>query len=538
MRIFILALFLSLLSAGAYAQTTTITGLPGSTTIGSQDVLPMDQTSGSTITTVKETADNIVTNVLTNIATQFSGLCGTFMTPSACTYIFGWADPRNYGAVCGANWNVDNATDNDGPGITAAQATGYTVVLPYPGCKLATTVRYSANGHNITSFNPPMNYSGPAISPMPPAMGSIFLPTALASSGQNCGFDFYGWTHVSLSNVLIQGALQNNGATALCNSFSLSSGNNPQNGSDDFTHVFNITGTNLGMLFGDSTNSSGVPTTQPCNTGSCMGGSFVQLQMENFVINHVWWGIDLNFSDSHFSNFYIDNDAVAIAAWSSSTTYPNPTPSFAPSAEFINGRIEYQDQGSNFTNGAIYQDNGNWEFTNIETDHNNKPDFDITANAYATLISNYRGACPDRASLSGYSAFVALESGAHDVGISNFTTYNCGTPAPAYFMVTKGNVTNLSVMGGTSYGGGTGDGGMTAGFSWGGTASPAIIITMGAPFSFTGQNVGIGVGTGTPLSPLDVVGLGTSAPIGTTAGAGPVCADSGGNFYVKAGGCP
>ena len=49
----------------------------------------------------------------------------------------------------------------------------------------------------------------------------------------------------------------------------------------------------------------------------------------------------------------------------------------------------------------------------------------------------------------------------------------------------------------------------------------------------------IGIGTTTPTSKLTVTGLGTTAPIGTTTGAGTVCVDSNGGFYVKtSGGCP
>jgi hypothetical protein len=44
----------------------------------------------------------------------------------------------------------------------------------------------------------------------------------------------------------------------------------------------------------------------------------------------------------------------------------------------------------------------------------------------------------------------------------------------------------------------------------------------------------IGIGTTAAASVFQVVGLGTSAPIGTTAGAGYVCRDSAGNFYQKA----
>ena len=83
MRISFLALLFALLVSPAFAQTTTITGLPGSTTIGTVDVLPIDQTSGSTVTTVKETADNVVSNALINLATAASGLCGSFATPTA-----------------------------------------------------------------------------------------------------------------------------------------------------------------------------------------------------------------------------------------------------------------------------------------------------------------------------------------------------------------------------------------------------------------------------------------------------------------------
>lgn len=67
-------------------------------------------------------------------------------------------------------------------------------------------------------------------------------------------------------------------------------------------------------------------------------------------------------------------------------------------------------------------------------------------------------------------------------------------------------------------------GGVSIGTPYFGTAAP----TNGAIIQGS-----LGIGTANPTAKLTVTGLGTSAPIGTTAGAGTVCADSNGAFYIK-----
>jgi hypothetical protein len=69
-----------------------------------------------------------------------------------------------------------------------------------------------------------------------------------------------------------------------------------------------------------------------------------------------------------------------------------------------------------------------------------------------------------------------------------------------------------------------------------GTAGSGCDILVNASDNVIVNN-SVGIGTNAPLSKLAVTGLGTTAPIGTTAGALTVCVDSAGNFYAKSS-CP
>lgn len=471
MRILILALFLSFISVGAFAQTTTITGLPGSTTIGTQDVLPLDQTIGSTTTTVKETADNVVANVLTNIATQFSGLCGTFAAPATCTYIFGWADPRNYGGFCAANWNTNNSTQDDGPAIALAMQSGYPVLIPAPGCKIASTVKYTSDLQSISSVNRVVPYRQLHPESFDSGAGFLFIPSTISGTAQNCAIDFNGYEGVALTNVVLHGPGTHNtrtaGTTALCDSYSNGSGNAPRANFLDFTYIDNIDIGDVAMAFGTPTDSSGVPISQPCNGGSCMGGSYVQLQMSNFIISQAFWGMRFNMSDTQLHRFYMASiQGPALSSFNQFGSW-----------QMSDGRIEF-DGNIAHANGAVYV-GGYMEGTNIEFDHNNTASVEVGSGGLASLVNGFMDDSPVGA-VSGYDGFIVLDSGAGGIllnGIQGFST--SAASHPLYGIVSKGASSIIAVMGSST---GPGNFGFTAPFNLSATPTYMNVDSPGIPY--------------------------------------------------------
>lgn len=93
--------------------------------------------------------------------------------------IFGYVDPRWYGAFCGANFASNNNIQDDSLGIQAALNTGRNVRLP-AGVKLANRVRFMADGQTIfyegTGSRYNSNYPGQAY---------VFLPNDLWRGGSS-----------------------------------------------------------------------------------------------------------------------------------------------------------------------------------------------------------------------------------------------------------------------------------------------------------------------------------------------------------------
>lgn len=118
---------------------------------------------------------NKLTEFVLSSTTSFFALNST--TRDIGYAIFGYVDPRWYGAYCGANFNTNNATQDDAPGVQAALNTGRNVRLP-AGTKLANRVKFKADGQTIfyegigSRYN--SNYPGQAY---------VFLPNDLWRGG-------------------------------------------------------------------------------------------------------------------------------------------------------------------------------------------------------------------------------------------------------------------------------------------------------------------------------------------------------------------
>lgn len=93
--------------------------------------------------------------------------------------IFGYVDPRWYGAYCGANFNTNNNTQDDSLGIQAALNTGRNVRLP-AGAKLANRVRFMADGQTIFYEGVGSRYNSDY-----PGQAYVFLPNDLWRGGSS-----------------------------------------------------------------------------------------------------------------------------------------------------------------------------------------------------------------------------------------------------------------------------------------------------------------------------------------------------------------
>lgn len=176
----------------------------------------MDKIAGGSGTT---------TGAVVRKATGFYGLatsaCDLFNGGAACAAAFGYADPRWFGASCSASFNQSGP--DDGPYIQAAIDTGYDVLIPRPGCRIATRVvmkndRQAVFGMGVGGgYN--HNYMGYG--------AYIFVPNDIAlnrESTLNCVFDSNGYDNVTLRNISVRGNYGLAGTVAVCNSVGVRSG--------------------------------------------------------------------------------------------------------------------------------------------------------------------------------------------------------------------------------------------------------------------------------------------------------------------------
>lgn len=118
-----------------------------------------------------------ITEYVLNSTTAFFGLNTT--TRNLGYAIFGYVDPRWYGAFCGSQFNVNYLNEDDAPGIQAALDTGRNVRLP-AGTKLANRIKFKADGQTIFYEGMGSKYNSDY-----PGTAYIFLPSDIWRGGSS-----------------------------------------------------------------------------------------------------------------------------------------------------------------------------------------------------------------------------------------------------------------------------------------------------------------------------------------------------------------
>lgn len=265
-------------------------------TAGGMDAL--DAASGSTTGAVVRTS--------TGTYALASSSCSLFASPTLCAWQLGYADPRQFGASCGSFFNVNNNTQDDAPGIMAAMATGVPVMIPYPGCKIASYVKASGNGQTLFSFAEGNTYNSNF-----PGSPYIFVTNDVAtnSSSNNCAFDWNGYDGITLRNITFRGNYNLEGTVAICNSVGIRAGLGAA-----FLNIDNVSINNMGGGIGAAMQSvSSYPSTNCQPVGSLMNPV---LQIRGHGLNiigscNAMYG---NFSDVHLNDVFIANSQGACLA--------------------------------------------------------------------------------------------------------------------------------------------------------------------------------------------------------------------------------
>ena len=408
-----------------------------------------------------------------------------------------------------------------------------------------------------------------------PYPGALFLTSNLASGAENIGFSFQGWNNVGMYGINAHCNYNQNGSAIIGTDHSFRA-------SLAFAFVNYFAGDNCGMAVGGPTTNTGLPQQAGGEADCGYYGCNVQLQMSHFILNNNFWGIRANFSDSHFNEFFIADSGIA--AISSFNRYTG-------GSTFNSGRIEYNSgngttigtssiypTGDSLVSGTVYAGGyADWDMTDIQFENDYGPAIDVEGGGnvqyiggHVTSIGNGTAAAPvDCEFYIGPTA-----TGGGNLLVSN-VAFGVSGGHPAYGLCGGTATSNISITG--SLGSGFG---VTSSFNWSATPRTLKFDNLGlaaqsiGPFG-AGYNIGtalplsgidigtqgLGIGSGyagvtaapingaiiqgnvgigttvTTGSPLSLVGLGTTAPIGTTAGAGYLCVDSAGHTYQKSS-CP
>lgn len=568
---YLLTLLLLILPLAAQANTT-ITALPTIPSPGvvlGTSVLALDQNSTGTLTTYQASMNTISSFVFSAV----NPVCSISGMPTVCGSFFGFVLPNWYGGFCDANWDTNNNFHDDSAAIQTALGSGYPVYIYH--CKIAAPVQYTVDHGLLMSFsNIVTNDTFEPTNDFAP--GGIFLPDNL---GQLCAIDQNGWSDIGINGLHLHANNQPVGSAGLCNTHSNRDGL-------VFWYITNVSVQNMGMAFGGPTDSTGIPVIGNTTNIGCPDGTVTsygcgtQVQISNFSFAHVFWGIRANFSDNHFINFYIANTKVAIASYNR----------FTGGASFTDGRIEFNGGGSSIGTSALYPQGdatvagvvsaggfASWDMSNVQFEQNSSPNVDVEGGGGVTLSGGHV-----------YSTNNALAPVDSMFYIGTGTTGGGSLLISNMFMVPNTSHPAYGIAGGSLSNGGTHvsvvnsyaseNFGATANFNWSVTPNQLYFQVLGQPIYDHGSSIGVrigtnapvsgvdigtqglgigssyggivsaplngaiiqgnvGIGTTNPLGPLEIGGLATTAPIGTTTGALTLCIDSNNVVYKKAS-CP
>lgn len=503
MRYALLAILL-LLAFPALAQQTPISALPGASPLQANDLFPLDQRIGNT-TTPSHVTTSILFNqgitltigttsniIFQTIASTVDSICSVAGMPNICTSFFGYASPRWYGGFCGSNFNTNNNFQDDAAGILAAAGNpnNAPVLIPAPGCKIASQITYNHKGIVLFTFAHSTVYNGTITFGQGPIKPYLYLPDVLTSTNaiETNGFDSNGFF-----NLAVNGASGNGvkGASFVNHT----QGN--QGGSAQFSDFETVSCADVGTCLGYA-------------TGITPGSTLCVPNTPGSNDNVQWWIHDLHVGQSCFGIAANATDNIVQMA-GFSDIFQNCIGSVNGSEGFngdVNGvRCEYAgfsaDPSNNIipngnASGIYYNSNIGLDMANISFDHVTGPAIDIgPSGARFALSTGF--ANNSRCGIASACAQVNIEAGARSIYINNF---DLTETAIKYGYQVGNNVDYLQIIGGDTISSGT-----QSLFNWAGSAPAHMNIqVLGSPFLMNGQAVGVGIGTGIPSSSVDYGG--------------------------------
>lgn len=360
-----------------------------------------------------------------------------------------FADPRNFGSaysparpfnqICASGlFNVNDGTHDDGPAIRAALATGLPVVIPWPGCKVITTIQAQLNGWHIFGFGGGGQYNQPqsGVETLP----ELYIPDASALTG-GCAIDVNGLDGGMLDHLTIKDATEGNGQVALCNSQGICCGY-PQ----AFTDVAYVSFVNLGNGIG-SAMSNGDPIGHTgCTPTGSLGNPVLQMRITHSHFINNCYGIYGNLSDMIIeSSYFGDQDAQAIA-----------TPGGGGvSTKITNNRFEYNGYGANYGSQnqgtTVLLPGSRYIITDNDFDHNAGPCLWL-GNASVTSVldrvaNNHCNNWQINSPYTDYCAYVIQNFAGLDA-YANGATWTLPTPAntpPPHIVCFKGGSASSAI---------------------------------------------------------------------------------------------
>lgn len=483
MRIFIALLVLLFLYAPQAKADIALSQLPITGTATITDRTPLVQ-SGPTDRTAS------LSVVFQAIAAGVDTICSVTGAGNICTGFFGYASPRWFGGYCDSNFNTNNNFHDDAAGILAAagNSIGAPVLIPAPGCKIASQIVYNRHGIVLFTFAHAAVYNGTSSFGPGPIKPYIYVPdnvTQIAAINTN-GYDSSGFFNLLVKAASQSGAM---GASFVNRSGPVQSGESAQ-----FSNFENVSCADMGTCLGYAV------TAGTCNQIGVPNDN-AQWYMQNVHVGQGCFGVMANATDNIFNmGSFSDMSAQCFG------TFDNGGNHVGYAGTISNVRCEYSNfggSGGGPTGSGLYYNSGiGIEITNYETDHTYLgPAIDIGPNAGPFKMTNsnlnaswlvYSGSPPNTAMQ------ILIEGGAQRVAFNNVGITGSATQC------------GISIGSGVNYLSFTNTDADTFGttpFCFTGTAPTHLNIQeLGYPFTWNGQNFGVGLGTAAPASSVDFSG--------------------------------
>lgn len=352
----------------------------------------------------------------------------TGLTGTQCANILGFADPRNFGGYCDSNFNANNSTHADDTGLQAALNSGYPVLIPNPGCKIASGITGGADGQTIFSYGSGNYYNASYL-----ASPYIFVTDAVAGTSKNCAIDTAGYDGFTLSHITMKANYNAEGTVALCDSVGIRS---PRAAA--FLNIDQVSIENFGAGIGSAMTvvSGGVNACTP--TGS-LGNNVFQIRGHGLIIQNTCNAMYGNFSDVHLDDVFVsDSQGVCMAT----------SPGGGGGISLSNFRCEYNFPET-LNSNAYYLDGtgiylsgfGVIQLVNVSCDHVNGSCVTIPSGAHHVVMTNVTsvdsgGNWYGQGSITNQCAYTIL--GATDLSATNMQALKNAVTVPYTLCIPSG----------------------------------------------------------------------------------------------------